>query len=102
MIQFEAHPDGVVLPVRVQAGARRNTLRSPQDGSLRVCVTQAPEKGKANKAVVETLAKALKLRKTQLALLSGQTSRQKRFLVRQISQSELSAKLEEALSVASD
>ena len=40
---------------------------------LKVCVTQAAEKGKANKALVELLGKALSLRKSQIELLSGET-----------------------------
>ena len=64
--------------------ARRNELRGEQDGQLKVGVTQIAEKGKANKAVIELLCKLLKLRKSQIELLSGETSQQKRFLVREI------------------
>ena len=82
MIALEPHADGTILPVRAQPGARRNEIRSVQDGQLKVCVTQQPEKGKANKAVAELLAKKLGLKKSQIELLSGETSHQKRFLVR--------------------
>ncbi len=55
---LEPHPDGTILPVRAQPGARRNEIRGVQDGMLKVCVTQSPEKGKANKAVIELLARS--------------------------------------------
>ena len=84
MIALESHADGTILPVRAQPGARRNEIRGVQDGQLKVCVTQSPEKGKANKAVVELLAKKLGLKKSQIELISGETSHQKRFLVRGI------------------
>jgi hypothetical protein len=61
MISLEPHPDGVILPVRAQPGSRKNELRGEHEGMLKVCVTQAPEKGKANKAVAEFLAKSLGL-----------------------------------------
>jgi hypothetical protein len=52
-------------------------------------VTQSPEKGKANKAVIELMAKSLGLRKSQIELLSGETSHQKRFLIHGIKSGEL-------------
>ena len=78
----EPHPNGAILLVRAQPGARRNEVRGVQDGALKVCVTQAPEKGKANKAIVEVLAKWLGVRKSQIELISGETASQKKFLVR--------------------
>ena len=64
-IALEPHPDGTILPVRAQAGARRNEIRGEQDGMLKVCVTQSPEKGKANKALIGVLSRGLSLRKSQ-------------------------------------
>ena len=93
MIALQSHAEGTILPVRAQPGARRNELRGEQDGMLKVCVTQSPEKGKANKAVIELLAKSLGLRKSQIELLSGETSHQKRFLIRDITPEELAQKV---------
>lgn len=97
MIELEAHAEGVILPVRAQPGARRNELRGQQAGALKVCVTQVAEKGKANKAVIEVLCDRLDLRKSQLELLSGETSQQKRFLVRGLSAADLQTRLAAAL-----
>ena len=80
-IALEPHARGTILPVRAQPGARRNGIRGLQDGALKVSVTQVAEKGKANSALVKVLAKELGLRKSQIHLLSGETSSQKRFLV---------------------
>ena len=98
MIALEPHPEGTILPVRAQPGSRRNELRGEQDGMLKVCVTQSPEKGKANKAVIELMAKSLKLRKSQIELLSGETSHQKRFLIRDITPKELAQKIAEKMN----
>jgi uncharacterized protein YggU (UPF0235/DUF167 family) len=48
---------------------------------LRVAVSAAPEKGKANAAVAAVLAEALGCKASQVELLSGETARAKRFLV---------------------
>jgi uncharacterized protein len=93
VIAFETHAEGTILPVRAQPGSRRNELRGEQEGMLKVCVTKAPEKGKANKAVIELIAKSLKLRKSQIVLLSGETLHQKRFLIRDVNSDELAQKI---------
>ncbi|NQU23298.1 MAG: DUF167 domain-containing protein [Candidatus Nealsonbacteria bacterium] len=93
MIDLAPHSEGTVLPVRARPGARRNEIRGEQDGMLKVCVTQAPEKGKANKALIVLLAKGLSLRKSQLELIAGETSSQKRFLVRNVTPEELARRI---------
>ncbi len=93
MIDLQPHDNGTVLPVHAQPGARRNELRGELHGMLKVCVTQSPEKGKANKAIIALLCKRLSLRKSQIELVAGETSRQKRFLVRDITLEELAEKI---------
>ena len=93
MLDLKPHPAGAILPVRVQAGSRRNEVRGAQDGALKVCVTQAPEKGKANKAIAVVLAGWLGVRKSQIELLSGETASQKKFLVRGIDPKDLAERI---------
>ncbi|MCE5267546.1 MAG: DUF167 family protein [Planctomycetaceae bacterium] len=97
MLQLEPHADGTILPVRAQPGARRNEIRGEQDGQLKVCVTQSPERGKANKAIVELLSKSLKLKKSQIELISGDTSHQKRFFVHGIAPDALAERIGAAM-----
>lgn len=99
MILLSVHPEGVLLPVRAQPGARKCELRGEQNGMLKVAVTQVAEKGKANQAIVEVLADALDLRRSQIELESGTTSSQKRFLIRGVSLDELRQRISAALSV---
>ena len=60
---------------------------------LKVCVTQVAERGKANKAIIEVLAKELQLRRSQIELVAGELQSVKRFLVRQTTVDELAAKI---------
>lgn len=96
MIQLELYEHGVVLPVRAQPGASRSGIRGEQDGALKVGVTQIAEKGKANKALVDVLCKSLKLRRSQIELIGGETSHHKRFLIRDVSLDELRLRVERA------
>jgi hypothetical protein len=97
MLDLQPHSDGTVLPVRAQPGARRNEVRGVQDGALKVCVTQAPEKGKANKAIAEVLAKWLGVKKSQIELIAGETSSQKKFLIHGVQIQEFAKSIEAKL-----
>jgi hypothetical protein len=98
MIDLTVHPDGVLLAVRAQAGARVNAIRGIHGGMLKVAVTQVAEKGKANEALAETLAKGLGLKRSQVELASGTTSREKKFLIRDVTAEDLTARIEAALA----
>jgi len=92
-IELSPHADGVALSIKAQPGARRNGVTGEHNGALKVSVSQAPDKGKANRAVAQTLRQQLDLRPGQLELISGETSREKRFLVRGIATAELAARI---------
>ncbi len=85
----------VTLAVRVTPRADRNSVASVRDdGVVLVRVTAAPTDGQANKAVLETLADALKLKKSQLTLAGGETSRDKRIQICGLSAQEIKSRLE--------
>ena len=98
MISLQTHDDGVVLAVRAQAGARQNAVRGEHEGALKVAVTQVPEKGKANRAILKLLATSLGLRRSQLELIDGETSLNKRFLIRDASVPQLNARLQQLVA----
>ncbi len=100
MIELADHPDGFVLPVRAQPGAAKNDIRGEQNGMLKVSVTQVAEKGKANKAIIEVLAKGLSLRKSQIELIAGELQPQKRFLIRGVSRDNLASRITAALTAS--
>jgi uncharacterized protein (TIGR00251 family) len=93
VIQITAHAEGAVLLVRAQPGARKTGILGEQAGALKVAVTAPPEDGRANKALVEALRQALDLKRSQVELLSGQTSRDKRFLIRGCTPTQLQARV---------
>ena len=80
------------MRLKVKAGARRDALLGPHSGALKITVTTAPEKGKANKAVVRLLANRLSLAPSSIELISGHTSQDKTVLV-PLSATELTRRL---------
>jgi uncharacterized protein (TIGR00251 family) len=95
-LNIQLHAEGATLPLRVQPKAKRNAVLGEQAGALKVSVTAPPEDGRANEAVLALLREVLKLQRSQLALLSGQTNRNKVVLVRGVTPQQLTALIEEA------
>ena len=91
---FVETPRGIVLTVRALPGSRTNEVRGVQNGALKVCVTQAPEKGKANKAIRKQLAESLNLRASQIELISGEIDSRKKFLLRDVEWESLQKTIE--------
>ena len=85
MLSLEQTKQGVVLPVRAHPGSRRNAILGVREGALRVAVTAAPEKGKANQAIITLLSKTLGIPKSAIELVSGDTSQHKRFVIHGLS-----------------
>ncbi|MEW5911918.1 MAG: DUF167 domain-containing protein [Thermodesulfobacteriota bacterium] len=81
------------FPVRVSPRASRDQLAGEAQGCLKVRLTAPPVEGAANLALIKFLAKALGLPRSQLSLLAGHKSRQKRVLVRGLEPSELQRRL---------
>lgn len=94
MIALAEHARGTVLPVKAQPGARKNGILGVRAEALRVAVTAAPERGKANEAIALVLAEALNLKGSQVRLLSGETSREKRFLIEDVGPDEIRIRLD--------
>jgi uncharacterized protein (TIGR00251 family) len=84
--------------VRAQPGARKTEILGEHAGALKVAVTAPPENGRANHALAQVLRKALDLKRSQVELLSGATSRAKRFLIRGCTAAELLARVFAAIS----
>ncbi len=65
------------LSVRVHPRSGRNAVDVAEDGAVRVRVTAAPDRGRANEAVVRLLAERLGLPKSSVRIVSGRASRVK-------------------------
>jgi uncharacterized protein (TIGR00251 family) len=81
MVDLQETTDGVIVPVRAQARARRNAIVGTHAGYLKIAVTDPPEKGKANQSIAGILAAALEIAPSRVQLVAGATSGQKRFLI---------------------
>lgn len=68
---------GVRLALRVTPRASVNAIDGEREGRLIVRVTAAPESGNANAAVCKLVAKKLRIGKTSIEVVVGESARDK-------------------------
>jgi uncharacterized protein YggU (UPF0235/DUF167 family) len=89
----------VRLQVRVHPGAQRPGLVGRlADGSLKVAVSEAPEGGRANRAVEALVAGVLSLRRTQVKVVGGATARLKQIEIESLAAAEVERRIVDALA----
>lgn len=84
---------GAVLAVKAVPGSSRDRVAGVLGDCLKLAVSAPAEKGKANAAIAELLAKTLGLKKTAVKLIAGQTSARKEFSITGLSADEIRRKL---------
>jgi uncharacterized protein (TIGR00251 family) len=93
VIALREHPEGVILPIRAQPGARKTALIGEHGGALKLAVTAPPEDGRANAALIELVRELLGLKRSQVELIGGATSRDKTLLIRGLPADQIAARL---------
>jgi uncharacterized protein len=80
--------EGITVAVRAQPGAKKTGLAGiygeGASAQLKIAVHAPPIEGRANDALIAFLAELFSLPRRDVALLSGETSRTKVFLLRGI------------------
>jgi uncharacterized protein (TIGR00251 family) len=89
------------IAVRVQPGARRNALLDRlATGEWKLAVSAPPEDGRANDAVVELVAELLGVKRRQVEVARGASSRSKTIEVTGLEAGEAERRLAAALEAA--
>ena len=65
------------IELKVIAKAKREEVKKISENTYRIKVTAPPEKGKANKRVVELLSEELGIKKQDIKIVSGRASSRK-------------------------
>ncbi len=76
--KFHHGQGGAALAIRVTPRARRNEVAEVlQDGTIRIRLTAPPVEGKANRALIDFLSKVLEVPASRIAIVAGETGRDK-------------------------
>jgi len=77
MLKITKTSTGATFRVRVQPGASKNEIVGIQEDVLRLRISAPPVEGKANKVLIGFLAKQLGVKKSEIEIVSGHTSKTK-------------------------
>ena len=87
--------DGLIVNIKIIPNSSKNGIII-EDEFIKVKVTAQPIENKANKALIEFLSKELKIPKTSIEIVKGETSKEKTILFKtnnKIKQDEIKSKL---------
>ncbi len=84
---------GVVFLAKIVPGSSKTAMCGLLEETVKIKVSAAPEKGKANQCLVEFLAKQLDVKKNAVSIISGQTRPVKQVQVLGISAESLLKRL---------
>ena len=79
----------LIFKVQVVPRSSRSEVAGEHNGSLRVRVSSPPVEGAANKELTQVLAKAFRVSRSAVNIVSGQSSRLKQVSIEGVSSSSL-------------
>lgn len=79
---FAKTPEGVIISLYIQPNASKTEVIGEHNGLLKIKIKAPPVDGKANEEVLRFLSKALNISRSEIEILKGDKSREKKVLVR--------------------
>jgi len=93
MIPFHQTPDGITFAIKLHPRAKKNAITGEIGDALKIAVTAPPVGGRANDACIEFLADFLKVSRSSVTIVSGETRGRKVIRVAGLSREELLKRL---------
>lgn len=73
--------NGIKFSVKVIPNASKNEIICTEEGLIKIKITVPPVEGKANTKCIEFLSDILRIPKTSISIVSGQTSKNKTIFI---------------------
>ena len=83
----------IKISIKVQPNSNRNEVVGVVNGVWKIKIAAPPDKGKANKELVDFLSELLDIKKDRINILRGQTSHNKIVEIEGLSAESLSARM---------
>ena len=78
----------LLIKVKIIPNSSKNDIIT-ENGTIKVKVTAQPIENKANKSLIEVISKKLKVPKTSIEIVRGQTSKEKTLLIKVFDETKL-------------
>lgn len=82
---------GIVVKVKIIPKSSRPSIQGVDNNRLRIKLKSPPVEGKANRELVETLAKVLKVPKGEIEIIKGIKGREKEVFIPRLTREDLEA-----------
>lgn len=89
MLNLTERDGGVTFTVRVIPRASKTEIVGEYDGAVKVRLSSPPVDGAANEELIKLFAKRLKVARSDVEILSGQTSKTKQIRINGVTAAEL-------------
>lgn len=93
MIEIVEKDGALTFSIRVVPRASRSEVVGIHDGALKIRIASPPVDGAANAEIVRFLAKTFGVSKSDIFIISGETSKNKRIKVENLSKSSFEEKI---------
>ena len=80
--------NSLIIKLKISPNASKNEIIN-KDGEIKVKITAQPIENKANRALIEFLSKNLKIAKSNIEIVKGETSKEKTILFKNISSDKM-------------
>lgn len=80
--------NSLIVKLKISPNASKNEIIRNDDG-IKIKITAQPIENKANKALIEFLSKSLKVPKSYIEIIKGETSKEKTILFKKISSDKM-------------
>lgn len=87
---YKMTKEGIVLSVKIIPKSSRNAIVGWEGEELKIRISAVPEKGEANAELISYLSEFLGIAKSKIEIISGQTSRHKRLIIKEINNEVIS------------
>jgi len=78
MVRIEETAEGIIVDVKIVPSSSKDGIAGLLEGVLKIKVSAAPEKGKANISLINFLSKRTGLKNKDISIISGKTNPLKR------------------------
>ena len=88
-MNFTEKEGAVLFDVRVVPRSSKSEIVGQHDGALRIRLTSPPVDGAANAELIKLLAKSFGVAKSDVEIINGETSKNKRIKIANLSKSKI-------------
>ena len=90
--------NGIQFPALIQPRSSRNKIAGIHTGALKIFLTAPPVNSKANEMCIKIITKLLDINSSRISITSGMSNRHKIIQINDLSEAQLTQKLQPVLS----